>query len=189
MIVVAIWVNPAKPADDGQANFSTVREWLQLNEFKASRQALVELGTRAFEAYHLILSDPDATDHEVSRIFGVLALVKGDRKPFLEHAVRSLANKDARVRWTAVGLLGAIGGRAEASPVVALLSDGKKPGDIVVVFSAAETLAAIGGPREVIAMDAWLLGGSHLDDKKLRAHVKRYRDELAARLAKEPKKK
>jgi len=38
-------------------------------------------------------------------------------------------------------------------------------------------------------MDAWLLGASHADNKHLRAHVKKCRDELAARLAKDKPKK
>lgn len=189
ILILATSPQKANGDDKKKPDFSTVRKLLQLTEFKSSRQALVEFDFRALEAYQLILSDPNVTDHEVSRIFGVVALLKGDRKLFLEYAVRSLANKNAKVRWTAVALLAEIGGISEASPVVALLSDGKNAGDIVVAYSAAETLAAIGGSREVIAMDAWLIGSSHSDNKQFREHVRNCRDELAARLSKGTKEK
>jgi hypothetical protein len=54
--------------------------------------------------------------------------------------------------------------------------------DKVVVNGAAKALAAIGGPREVTAMDVWLLGGSHRDEAHLRQHVKNCRDKLKKRL-------
>jgi hypothetical protein len=82
------------------------------------------------------------------------------------------------VRWVAVQLLEQIGTNVEGSAVVALLSDAEK----LVAYAAAKTLVAIGGPRELIAMDAWLLGVSHQDDRQLRLHVKKCRDRLAERL-------
>jgi hypothetical protein len=51
-----------------------------------------------------------------------------------------------------------------------------------VVYFAAKNLAAVGGPREVVAMDARLLGVAHRDDAHFRRHLKDCRDALQKRL-------
>lgn len=171
------------------ADVERVRDLLleEDDSWKDERRQLIQLGEKVFPAFEAILSDPKAKPHQVARIFGVLYAVKADRRRFLEHAVRGLANADSKTRWAAVELLGQIGTPAEASPVVALLSDGNRVADQVIVYSAAKTLAAIGGPREVIAMDVWLLGASHRNDPQLRRHVAQCRDKLKERLDKMPK--
>jgi HEAT repeat protein len=136
---------------------------------------------RVFPAFEAILAQPKH-HREVSDVFGVLVDLKGDRRRFVEPAVRHLAHADAEVRLRAVRLLGIIGTVAEASPVVALLSDS----DEGVVGRAAEALMKFGGPRELLAMDVWLLGASHRDDAQLRHRVKECRDQLKKRLDKQP---
>ena len=189
-IVATTMCAPAVRCDEKpDADFATVQRLVRHLQAKEGYQKLVDLGSRAFDAYQVILADESVSAHELSRIFSVLARVEADRKPFLEHAVRSLVHTDRTVRLCAVNLVGKIGGPAETAPLVALLSDGHTVATHTIPYAAATALAAIGGPREVVAMEAWLLGGSHPDDKPLREHVKKCRDELTARLAKESKKK
>jgi hypothetical protein len=164
-----------------------VRQLLNVAHFKEERQVLITMGEKAFPAFKAILSDPEATTAEVGRILGTLCEVKADRGRFLNHAVRALAHKDSGARRAAVKLLEQIGTSAEASPVVALLSDGHMVADKPIVYYAANTLAAIGGWREVVAMDAWLLGASHRDDAHLRRHVSECRDRLKKRLDERPR--
>jgi len=168
---------------------TTVRNLLNGAEFKEERQKLIAGGEHYFRAYETILTDPKAKTHEVARIFNVIREVKADRSRFLEHAASALAHEDGWVRGSAVQLLADIGSRAVAAPIVALLSDGEKVADQVNAYLAAKALAALGGPREVIAMDTWLLGVSHRDDRHLRAHVKKWRDELEKRQVREVKPK
>jgi hypothetical protein len=145
---------------------------------------LVDMGVKVFPAFEQILSDPNAKSWEVSRIFLVVRQIPGNRRQFIEHAVKRLTDSDEVVRRTAVRLLGEIGSISETSPVVAALSDSKTP----VVYFAAESLSAIGGPREVAAFDVWLNGNSHRDDGELRRHVKQMRDKLQQRLVDQAKK-
>jgi len=154
-----------------------VRGLLSGVEFEGYHK-LIEMGEGAFSAFESILSDPKANQFETERIFYILTEVKADPRRFLEHAVRRLADPTFDVRLRALQLVGRIGSRAEASTVVALLSDIKKP----VAYAAAKALGAIGGPREVIAMDIWLEGVSHRNDAELRQHVRQHRDELKKRL-------
>ena len=189
MYTTAIALSGAAPAFAGPP--SDEREVLDLlggEEFKEDRQKLVAWGAEAFPIYLGILEHKECTAMEKSRIFSVLRSVKADRSRFLEAVVSALAHENWSLRSSAVQLVAQIGTAKDASPVVALLSDGVEPAYQSNCHFAAKTLAAIGGPREVIAMDAWLLGVSYADDKPLRTHVKKCRDELAARLAKEPKK-
>lgn len=142
-------------------------------------QQLIRMGEKAFPAYEKILKDPKAASLEISGVLILLRRVQADRRPFLRHAVSRLADKEKYVRLSAVTLLKQIGSPAEASPVVALLSDEFKP----VIYMAGKTLSAIGGPNEIVAMDVWLRGVSHRDDRQLREHVQKCRDELKKRLA------
>jgi HEAT repeat protein len=177
-------VPPPVRADAPPASVTVeeVRWQLKGPEFAAGRAELERLGDRAFDVFEKLLGSTDTTPQEASRILFVIRQVNADRSRFVRTAVQHLAHKDPDVRWEAVQLLGKIGTAADASPVVALLSDGEKVADQVIPYAAAKTLAAIGGRREVVAMDAWLLGASHRDDPHLRAHVKTCRDELQKRL-------
>lgn len=142
-------------------------------------QYLISVGERAFPAYEEILSFQGADPVDVSGVLGVLCEVKADRRRFLKHALSRLTDATDSVRRTAVVLLSQIGSPAEASPLVALLSDE----EIGVVSRAAEALAAIGGSNEVVAMDVWLRGVSHRERSRLREHVQKCRDDLQNRLA------
>ncbi len=142
------------------------------------RQQLIRTGEKAFPAYETILSDAKSSEEEVCGVLGALCDVKADRRRFIKPAVSRLTATDSSVRWCAVALLQRIGSVAEASPMIALLSDE----DIVVVHFAAKALVAIGGQNELVAMDVWLRGVSHRDDAQLRQHVKKCRDELKRRL-------
>jgi HEAT repeat protein len=133
---------------------------------------------KVFPAYEGILSDPKSASYEVEGVFSVLYKVKADRRRFIKHALSRFTDSNYHLRWTAVWFLQSAGSPAEASPVVALLSDEHRE----VGYAAAKTLAAIGGPNEVVAMDVWLRGVSRHDDRKLREHVQKCRDELKKRL-------
>ncbi len=163
----------------------SIRAKLNPFEFEISKADLVEMGEKAFASYEAILADRSTNPYDVVRIFEVLGEVKADRSRFLETVVQRAVDPEPAVRAAAAKLLGKIGGVAEGPPLVALLSNK----DEEVVKAAAASLAAIGGSRELVALDAWMLGLAHDKNPTLRAHVAKCRDELAARLAKEPKKK
>ncbi len=139
---------------------------------------LTQMGGKAFPVYEAILSDPKVESEEVARVLLVLCNLKMDRRRFLRHAISRLTEAEFSIRFNAVTLLGQIGSPADASPVVALLSDKETP----IVQAAARSLAAIGGSREVVAMDVWLIGASYPDNAKLREHVQECRDKLKKRL-------
>jgi hypothetical protein len=139
---------------------------------------LLGMGEKAFPVYEAILSDPKVTSDEVGRVFLVIDGKKADSRRFRKYAVAHLADADFGNRLNAVILLKDIGSSAEASPVVAFLSDER----VEPIYAAARTLAAIGGSREVVALDVWLRVNSRRDDDKLQQHVKKCRDELKRRL-------
>jgi HEAT repeat protein len=139
---------------------------------------LLRMGERAFPAYEAVLSDPKAPPHDVAISFAVLGEVEADRRLFLKYVVSHLKDEDQRVRRNGLHLLGEIGSAADASPVVALLSDERE--DIPCI--AASTLADIGGPSELVAMDVWLRGVSYRDNADIREGVRYHRDELKKRL-------
>ncbi len=166
----------------------TIRVVLGAIEFKQDRTDLIVLGTKAFPTYEQILNDPKATRDEIGRIFGVLTAATADRSRFLERAVAELVSLDSGVRETAVGLLAQIGSERDTPPVVALLSDG----DITVGVAAAAALKMIGGPRDLVALNARLIASDHkhftpqyqVHHEVLRNHVAKCRDELKQRLEK-----
>ena len=172
--------NAADPPTDEK----DVLNLLHCDEFSKS-QKLVSWGDKAFFIYVSLLEDKRTEPEDVRRIFWVLTEVKGDRSQFLKHAVERLADEHMKVRKAALDLLAHIGTRKETAALVAFLPDK----EAVIVYYASQALGAVGGPPGLVALDAWLLGDDHANDVKLREHVKGYRDELAARLAKEPKKK
>ncbi len=178
--IVCAALLPCVPVASAQSDLS-IRNRLGGIEFD-DRQDLIRMGEKAFPAFETILNDPEAKLGEIIRILGLLSDVDADRSRFLEHAVRRTADTIPQIRSNAARLLGKIGTIAEASPLVALLSDKNE----VSVNAAATALAAIGGPRELVALDAWLLGVAHADYPQLREHVKKCRTELVERLARRP---
>lgn len=177
-------ITAAPPVDEKE-----ILDALNGIDSKEGLTKLVKFGADAFPVFYGILEDRRGTLQERRGIYVVLTKVKTDRSGFLEIAIADLAHKDGEMRSRALNLLAEIATSKDSSPIVALLSDADTVDAHTVPYSAAKALSAIGGPRDVTAMDAWLLGGSHPDNKKLRDHVKKCRDELAARLAKEPKQK
>lgn len=178
-------------SDDGQnakppldvRNVQQVRGALSAidQDKKAKKQwhYLISVEERAFPAYEAILSDPRASYLEVANVFGILCNVKADRRCFIRHVFYRFTDSDYGVRSSALRLLERIGSPAESSPVIALLSDEHTE----VGYAAAKTLAAIGGPNEVVAMDVWLRGITYREDRQLREHVQKCRDALKKRLA------
>lgn len=151
------------------------------------RQHLIRMGEQVFSAYEAILKNPKADPMEVSGVLSMLFNVKADRSRFLKYVLSRLTDSSSRVRMAAVRLLGRIGASAEASAVVPLLSDENEG----VVNYAAETLAAIGVSKELVAMDEWLRGDNRRDFPELREHVQKCRDDLKKRLEedRDPKKR
>ena len=161
----------------------TVRDLLNGMHFKSERRELMALGTSAYPEYLRILDDPMRTPVERARILGVASSIESDRSGFHRHAVEALDDDNSGVRYAGIALLQKIGSTRDAARIIARLSDTDKSN----VYFAAKTLAIIGGPKEVVAMDAWLSGPVYANDKQLRAQVMKSRSELAERLAKMPK--
>lgn len=180
-----------RPGDDPRDD-RAIRQALSAHEFKEERLALISFGEKLFPAYERILADKNATRHEIGRIYIVLSAVKADRRRFLERAVASLVDSDSGNRRCAVILLGQIGSERDTAPIVALLSDT----EFTVGYAAAETLQAIGGPRDLAAMNTWLAVSKPENYSKeyqgsyetIRKNVTKSRDELKTRLDKAKKK-
>jgi HEAT repeat protein len=146
---------------------------------------LLEYGRSAFPAYVVILNDPNSKTVEIAGVLCAIGNLDVPRGEFLPYAVDFLTHKDALVRQSAIFLVGEIGTRAEASILIALISDK----DRSVALDAVLALVKVGGPAEVIALDAWLCTGSaHRENKKFLDFVKMYRDRLDKRLRKVPDK-
>ncbi|MFO0808056.1 MAG: HEAT repeat domain-containing protein [Gemmataceae bacterium] len=167
------------PADDPIPTDASIRKHLLPTDAGEVNQYLVSLGSRAFPAYERILNDPACKPHEIAAIFSILKDVPADRSRFVGRAVQGLADASELVRWPAVMLLGEIGSRNDVSPLVAeMVSD-----DIMVVGAAAEALAKIGGPSELLAMDVWLAASSSAKrDRTYRSVVQKHREALARKL-------
>lgn len=185
-LMLSAGVAPSAPsAEEVAAVRELVGSWSDAKARDAALDKLHRLGEKgAFPAFEAILADPKSAD-EIANVLDALRQMKGDRGRFVTPAVRALAHSQLKVRVGAAELLGQIGSPKEASPLVALLSDA----DEAAVSAAARTLAAVGGPRELVAMDAWLLGVSHKDNRALRDRVTGFRDDLKARLDKAAKDK
>lgn len=145
--------------------------------------ALIKYGAAAFPACEAILADPKSTVQEISGVLSAVIHIKAPKAQFLDLTVPLLAHKNISVRNSAVGLMEQIGTPAEGAILVALLSDEHR----VTAVQAATALSKIGGARDVVAMDAWLLGGTaYRDDDALLRHVKSCRDALEKRLKAKP---
>jgi HEAT repeat protein len=143
-------------------------------------KTLINYGERLFPAYERLLADKTKNIREVEGILGILRYVKADRSRFVDDAAEVLASPLSSWRRISLQLLADIGRERDASPVVALLSDEQYS----VAYNAAETLAAIGGPRELVAFDIWLITNPRRKDEELRRHVAKCRAELKQRLEK-----
>ena len=178
-----IFVGKLEAAEPPDEREFCLRDNLNCMHFKAERRELLTLGTAAFPEYLRILDDPKRTPIERARILGVVSCIDSDRSGFHRHAVEALDDEKSVVRCGGIALLQKIGSTKDAALVIASLSDSDKSN----VYFAAKTLAIIGGPKEVVAMDAWLSGPVYANDKQLRAQVQKSRVELAERLARLPK--
>ena len=170
-----------------------IREMLQVDDqIGGEQRTLIAFGEQLFPAYLRILAAKDVKPTEVTRIFSMLTVVKADRSRFHEHAVDGLAHSRNGVRRSAVALLAEIGGERDTAPIHALLSDG----DFTVGVAAVKTIQAIGGPRDLAALNTWLAVSN---DKRytpeyrkqyeiLREYVTKSRDGLKERLDKEKEK-
>lgn len=163
-----------------EAEIKEVRELLNGIEFKEQKTALIKMGNRAYPAFQVILADSNSKSQHLRRAMGVIASVAGERRQFVDPAVRYLSDPAWEIRASALRLLEQIGSSRDVAPVVALLSDER----MEVSYAAAKTLIAIGDQRTVAAFDVWLSVGNHRDNDLLLAHVKKCRDELKERLKK-----
>jgi len=138
--------------------------WIDPQDKAAAHAKFEKLGTRRlYAAFEVILDDP-REDQETVCLFSTLLSHEGDRSRFVKPAVSRLAHPNPSVRTVALMLLEKIGTQNEATAVVALLSDR----DRTVAEEAARALVKLGGPNEVVAMDAWLQGDCRSDDPKFR---------------------
>jgi HEAT repeat protein len=186
LVLLAILSAHAKAQEKTGPTVEHIRKLLNVFEFKQEYRKLIDLRETAFPAYEQILNDPTVNTFEVVRIFGVLGGVQADRRQFVEPAARRLADHDTDLRRSAIQLLGRIGSRSDAAPVVALLWDE----DRTVVYAAAETLSAIGGERELVALDIWAQANAESlrIDSQLRQRTEQARDALRQRAEEERKK-
>ncbi len=144
----------AQPAPEVKLTVAGVRELLvsDFGEVWRDKDKLVKVGAAAFPAYEAIIADPRSGETEYGRIFWVLHDIPADRTRFIEPVIKSLTSRSEPLRRSAVRLLGKIGTEKEIAPIVALLSDE----EISVVHEAAAALAAIGGERELVALEIWI---------------------------------
>ncbi len=180
---------PCALSNDDIPNDRAIRLMLTAIEFKDERKLLVQHGEKLFPSFERILADRDANPTELTRLFIVLLAVKADRSRFLESTVAKLSHSDKSIRNVAVSLLGDIGSELDTAPIVALLADE----EFTVGVAAAKAISTIGGPRELAALNIWLIvtkpenyskewQGSY---ESLRKNVTKSRDALKARLDKE----
>lgn len=147
------------------------------------RARLLDMGEKLLPVIHELLSRGSLNPKERSAILSFAIEIPGDHTRLLRQVVHSLTYKDGvgrspDVRHSAAGFVKQIGTAAEASLMVALLSDH----DTGIVLTASEALVHIGGPYEVAAMKIWLDGVSHRDHVYLRQRVRACRDALQKRL-------
>lgn len=161
-----------------------VRALLLADDYKPARAKLLALGAKAHPVFKHVLADDRAKPLELIRLLDHLAAAKLGSAAFRDLAVARLDDPQKSVRAAACAYLARAGTAADTSPLVALLNDE----DDTVVRAAADALAALGTRRDVWALDAWLRGVAHKDDRQLRAYITRARDLLKRRLA-DPRKK
>ena len=152
------------------------------SDSNADRVRLLFENALVFSTYLDILKTKDITAKEQERILGLLFDVKADRKTFLRPTVELLSNPSPKVRLAALKLLSEIGEPKNCAPVVVFLGVEDKE----TITQAAMTMAAIGDEKTVIAFNIYLANGhySYLD-KETPAIIRKYRNQLKERLAKE----
>ncbi len=139
-----------------------------------------------------ILDDPKCDYRHICRVFGTLCYLDADVTQFLDRAVTRLGDDERMVKISALKFIRTIGSQADAAPVVILLYD--RHGE--VRCAAAKTLVAIGGKRELAALDLVLKepervfrnGHAVVNNQNMEFYQK-CRDELEARLLLENKEK
>lgn len=133
-------------------------------------------------SFAAILVDPNSDPVKVACTFTTLLNTDTCDHKFLELAVKRLADESDRVRHSALCYLERYGKAENTQKITAMLADT----DTAVRYAAAKTLAAIGGQRDLDAMDAWLKDGKHPNDADYLIHVKKCRDELEKRVKANP---
>jgi hypothetical protein len=161
--------------------------WMQINK----------LGDRRLIAACQVLITKPESAADLANAFAILSNAKGDRRHFAVPAASAVGHPDWWVRVSAAQLHCDIGTRNEAPALVPLLyakdTDQTYPVEIQqantaeMIGAAVKGLAAIGGPNELVALDAWLAkvdrDSIYLDFKD----IEKLRDEFANRLAREAK--
>jgi HEAT repeat protein len=169
---------PVAPDDEGVPPTEADVRLLARGQEAVNIDFLVEYGRAAFPAYATILADSTSDPREVAGVLSALFRHQGPKGQFRTLVAPLLAHPDGSVRRLAIKVVGQLGTPAEGSALIALLSDE----NTVIAHTAAQALAETGGPGEVVAMNAWLLGVAHRCDDALRDRVRRCRDQLDARL-------
>ena len=142
---------------------------------------LFKLGDRAFSTYMSILNDDQTDDDVRGRIYVVLSKIQAERSLFLPYALTDLTSDSVTLRYSAMVLIRQIGQPKHCTPVAALLADS----ELKCLVLAVDTLAVIGDENALLALDVWLANGNRRDDKRLQEYVRKYRNQLKERLAKE----
>lgn len=176
----------ADPPAVSPAEVDGYRRLMSSFEYKEDYKTLVRMGTAAFPAFEVIVTDPKSDPLHVARAFGVLIAVDADRRRFIEPAVERLTDPDTSVRLGAAGLLCRVGSEADRLLVLPLLDDH----DVIVRTGVAKDLAAGGGKRTLRALDVWLWVAEvrdHVDPDHF-VWVREQRDALAKRLKAAPPK-
>lgn len=159
LMMVFSWEAPQQAPKKYTADF--VRK-LRREETQDQFDSMVQLGDKLFDAFEEILLDPLAEPRHVTRVFSLLKAMKIDRSQFHDLTLAKLADKTPGVRRTACELLVGIGSEKDGPVVAIMLLDGRTD----VRYVAAETLAAIGGRRDLTAFDLIIRDADRYVDKQ-----------------------
>jgi hypothetical protein len=142
--------------------------------------SITDQGDRLFPYYESILKTPGVTHAEINRVFTLICASRtdADRSRFHEFAVNSLTHEKRGVRRSAIALLAKIGRSEDAPLLTPFLADDYAS----LIVDTARALAAIGGPNELAALEAWLKNGRFREVPSVRDRVTEQRDRLKARL-------
>lgn len=158
-------------------------------------------GVKLFPLYREVLEDPKRDGRSVRAVMSILWHLAQDEKLRPEVAkqfggltLRHLAGKDYMVHISALGLLRVIGGERDTAAVAPLLLAEMREAR----YAAAKTLAAIGGPRDVLVLDTVITNADRYRDAEgnrlLSAEYdvkdfEKFKAELEARLQKQDEEK
>jgi HEAT repeat protein len=155
-----------------------------LSQIQTERRQFVPLALRR-------LTEPDAMVSPTAVLHATLLENRyrwfSDRTDigFLEIALacrQSAAELRGKSRRSAMWLLSAIGDERETTAILPFLSDGMAN----TRYTAADTLAKIGGQRDLDALNACLKGNDPRRDANEMQYFKKRRDELEARMKAHP---